>query len=365
MITLGIETSCDETAVAILDGEHGILANLIYSQVDLHARYGGVVPELASRDHLKKLPYLAEEALREAGTEWGEIGLVGATYGPGLIGPLVVGVSYAKGLCVALDVPLVGVHHLAAHLFAHRLSHPDVTPPFLGLIVSGGHTELVVVKGWDDFRVVGTIQNGRLQPLAGDGSRRRPHSARRPGHRTDADHRGRRGPRACWRLPERRNPWGQRAPLRGHHRGPPRGLRRLRAHNRPGHHRQRGGLSLQYRPHRQPVLPEHRHPPRAPAPRVHHHRQHHGWGWGGRFHHSHQLERHPGHGDQRGGRGTGRHLQLVGRTPSHPGRGHRGPGERKSLPSPAVGRGNRVHGRPRPDPGRSPVGTLAIGPGGA
>jgi N6-L-threonylcarbamoyladenine synthase len=159
MITLGIETSCDETAVAILRDRDEILANTIYSQVDLHARYGGVVPELASRDHLKKLPYLVEEALGKAKVSWKEIELVGVTYGPGLIGPLVVGVSYAKGLSVALDVPFVGVHHLAAHLFAHRLAYPNVPPPFLGLIVSGGHTELVVVKDWDDFRVIGTTRD--------------------------------------------------------------------------------------------------------------------------------------------------------------------------------------------------------------
>lgn len=159
MITLGIETSCDETAVAILRDGHEILASSVYSQVDLHARYGGVVPEIASRDHLKKLPYLVEETLGEAGIGWCDIDLVGVTYGPGLIGPLVVGVSYAKGLSVALGVPFVGVHHLAAHLFAHRLSYPDVPPPFLGLIVSGGHTELVVVKDWDDFRVVGTTRD--------------------------------------------------------------------------------------------------------------------------------------------------------------------------------------------------------------
>lgn len=159
MITLGIETSCDETAVALLRDGKEILANVLYSQVDLHARYGGVVPELASRDHLKKLPYLVEEALREAGIGWREVELVGVTHGPGLIGPLVVGVSYAKGLCVALDIPLVGVHHLAAHLFAHRLSHPEINPPFLGLIVSGGHTELVVVREWDDLRVIGTTRD--------------------------------------------------------------------------------------------------------------------------------------------------------------------------------------------------------------
>lgn len=155
MIVLGIETSCDETAAAVLrDGQH-ILASLVYSQTDLHARFGGVMPEAASRDHLRKLPDLLDEALATAGMGWDGIALVGVTCGPGLVGPLLVGMAHAAGLAVARSLPLIGVNHLAAHLFAHRLSEPDVGPPFLGLIVSGGHTLLVSVPRWGEYKVVG------------------------------------------------------------------------------------------------------------------------------------------------------------------------------------------------------------------
>ncbi len=155
MIVLGIETSCDETAVALVREDREILANLVYSQTDLHARYGGVMPEAASRDHLRKLPALAKEALERAGLSWNAVDLVGVTYGPGLIGPLLVGVSYAAGLALARNVPLVGVNHLAAHFFALRLSHPPAEPPFLGLLVSGGHTLLVAMPRWGEYQVVG------------------------------------------------------------------------------------------------------------------------------------------------------------------------------------------------------------------
>ncbi|MFH1609843.1 MAG: tRNA (adenosine(37)-N6)-threonylcarbamoyltransferase complex transferase subunit TsaD [Candidatus Bipolaricaulota bacterium] len=155
MIVLGIETSCDETAVAVVRDGREILANLVYSQTDVHARYGGVVPEAASRDHLRKLPCLADEALVASGIGWDGIELVGVTYGPGLVGPLLVGVAYAAGAALACGVPLVGVNHLAAHLFAHKLSEPDVEPPFLGVIVSGGHTLLVAVPRWGEYKIVG------------------------------------------------------------------------------------------------------------------------------------------------------------------------------------------------------------------
>ncbi len=158
MIALGIETSCDETSVALLRDEE-VLANLVYSQVELHARYGGVVPEVASRDHLRKLPPLVEEALRQAGLEPTDLGLVGVTRGPGLVGPLLVGLSYAKGLALALEVPLLGVNHLEAHLFSHRLAHPRAEPPLLALIVSGGHTSLVHVPQWGSYREVGATRD--------------------------------------------------------------------------------------------------------------------------------------------------------------------------------------------------------------
>ena len=154
MIVLGIETSCDETSVALLNDER-VIVNEIYSQADIHAQYGGVVPEVASRDHLRKLPLLVEAALKKAGLGLEDVGLVGVTRGPGLVGPLLVGLSYAKGLAVALSVPLVGVNHLEAHIFAHRLAHPQAEPPLLALIVSGGHTSLVHVPRWGEYREVG------------------------------------------------------------------------------------------------------------------------------------------------------------------------------------------------------------------
>jgi len=154
-LTLGIETSCDETAVAILKDETEILSNLIYSQAELHSRYGGVVPEVASRDHLRKLPYLVKEALEAAGVGIEGISLVAATRGPGLIGPLLVGFSYGKGLAYGLSNPFIGVNHLEGHIFAHRLANPDVDPPFMALIVSGGHTSLVDVDRYGEYRLVG------------------------------------------------------------------------------------------------------------------------------------------------------------------------------------------------------------------
>jgi N6-L-threonylcarbamoyladenine synthase len=155
-ITLGIETSCDETSAAVLRGETEILSNVVYSQVDLHARYGGVVPEVASRNHVVKLPYIVDDALKGAGVRVEEVSLYAATMGPGLVGPLLVGLCHAKGMAYASRTPFIGVNHLEGHLFAHRLQTPDVEPPFLCLIVSGGHTLLVDVARYGEYHVVGT-----------------------------------------------------------------------------------------------------------------------------------------------------------------------------------------------------------------
>ncbi len=159
MNVLAIETSCDETSVAVLRHGRHVLASLVYSQTQLHAAFGGVVPEVASRDHLRKLPILAEQALHQANVRWPDIGVVAVTRGPGLAGPLLVGVSYAKGVAWTRQIPLVGVNHLEAHLFAHQLAHPDAPPPLLGLIVSGGHTSLVSVPTWGDYRMIGTTRD--------------------------------------------------------------------------------------------------------------------------------------------------------------------------------------------------------------
>lgn len=156
--TLGIETSCDETAVAVLEGETTLVANLVYSQAELHARYGGVVPEVASRNHLRKLPYLIRETLAHAGISINQLSLVAATYGPGLVGPLLVGLSHGKGIAFGLDVPFIGVNHLEGHIFANRLAEPADrgSPPFMALVVSGGHTSLVAVPEYGEYQVVGT-----------------------------------------------------------------------------------------------------------------------------------------------------------------------------------------------------------------
>ncbi|MCD6212426.1 MAG: tRNA (adenosine(37)-N6)-threonylcarbamoyltransferase complex transferase subunit TsaD [Sulfurovum sp.] len=153
--TIGIESSCDETAVAVVNGERELMSSLIYSQAQMHARYGGVVPEVASRDHLRKLPYLVRDALAEATIDMEDVSLVAATYGPGLVGPLLVGLSYGKGMAFGLGVPFIGVNHLEGHIFAQRLSDTEIEPPFMGLIVSGGHTSLVDVASYGEYQLVG------------------------------------------------------------------------------------------------------------------------------------------------------------------------------------------------------------------
>ena len=154
-LTLGIETSCDETSVAILRGEHDVLINSVYSQVDLHAKYGGVVPEVASRNHVVKLPYLVQEAMQSLKLKLQDISLVAATYGPGLVGPLLVGLTQGKGLAYGLDIPFIGVNHLEGHMFAHRIAEPDAKPPFMALVVSGGHTSLIDVPEYGTYQLVG------------------------------------------------------------------------------------------------------------------------------------------------------------------------------------------------------------------
>jgi N6-L-threonylcarbamoyladenine synthase len=152
---LGIETSCDETAVAVYDGARGLLSHALHSQVALHANYGGVVPELASRDHVRVINPLIRQALAEAGLAPGDLGGIAYTAGPGLIGALMVGGAVAAGLALAHDLPLVQVHHMEAHLLAPMLESPHPEFPFLALLVSGGHTQLVAVAGVGDYRILG------------------------------------------------------------------------------------------------------------------------------------------------------------------------------------------------------------------
>ena len=152
---LGIETSCDETAVAVFDSRRGLLAHQIYSQVDLHAKFGGVVPELASRDHVRKLLPLVEAVLQEAAVDGPELAAVAYTAGPGLIGALLVGATTGVGLAMAWGVPAVPVHHMEAHLLAPLLEEDPPDFPFIALLVSGGHTMLVDVRGLGDYEILG------------------------------------------------------------------------------------------------------------------------------------------------------------------------------------------------------------------
>lgn len=152
---LGIETSCDETSASVVKGGRDIFSLVISSQTDLHSRYGGVVPELASRAHLEALMPTVEEALREAGVGLHELGAVAVTRGPGLIGSLLVGLTAAKAIAFALDVPLVGVNHLEAHIYAVFLEYPEVEPPLVAFVVSGGHTVLVYMPRHLEYEVLG------------------------------------------------------------------------------------------------------------------------------------------------------------------------------------------------------------------
>lgn len=155
MYVLGIETSCDETAVAIVHAEAGLIAHEIYSQIALHAEYGGVVPELASRDHIQKLLPIVERVLAKAGLTPNDIGGVAYTAGPGLVGALLVGASFGRALAYAWNVPAIGVHHLEGHLLAPFLEERKPTFPFLALLVSGGHTMLIDVHALGQYRLLG------------------------------------------------------------------------------------------------------------------------------------------------------------------------------------------------------------------
>ena len=144
-LTMGIESSCDETAVAITADGREVLANIISSQIAIHTQYGGVVPEIASREHLTNINPCIEQALAEAGVTMDEIDLIGVTNGPGLIGALVIGVAAAKALALAADKPLIGVNHMHGHVSGNYIASPTLEPPFTALVVSGGHTNIVAV----------------------------------------------------------------------------------------------------------------------------------------------------------------------------------------------------------------------------
>lgn len=155
MRVLGIETSCDETAVAVFDSSYGLCSHALYSQVDLHAKYGGVVPELASRDHIRRIQPLVRECLHSAGLQPADITAIGYTAGPGLVGALLVGAAFAKALSFAWQIPALAVHHMEGHLLAPLLDKEQPTFPFVALLVSGGHTQLVYVKAIGEYELLG------------------------------------------------------------------------------------------------------------------------------------------------------------------------------------------------------------------
>ena len=159
LITLAIESSCDETAVAILEGGRKVLANIVSSQIEIHKAFGGVVPEIASRKHIENINPIIQEALDTAGLTFEDIDIIGVTYGPGLIGALLVGLSSAKALSYALKKPLVGVNHIEGHVCANYIAHEDLKPPFTSLIVSGGHTYLVQVNDYTDYELMGRTRD--------------------------------------------------------------------------------------------------------------------------------------------------------------------------------------------------------------
>lgn len=156
---LAIESSCDETAAAIVTNGRCVKSNVIYSQIDLHTLYGGVVPEIASRKHIEKINQVIETALKEAEMKLADVDAIAVTYGPGLVGALLVGVAEAKALSFATGIPLIGVHHIEGHISANYIEHPDLEPQFLSLVVSGGHTHLVNVKGYGEYEVLGRTRD--------------------------------------------------------------------------------------------------------------------------------------------------------------------------------------------------------------
>ena len=159
IITLAVESSCDETSVAVLKNGREVLSNIINTQVDLHKKFGGVVPEVASRKHIENIDVVLQEALDKANIELNDIDHIAVTYGPGLVGALLVGLSHAKALAFTLNKPLVGVNHIEGHVSANYIEHKDLKPPFITLIVSGGHTHLVEVKDYGEYEILGRTRD--------------------------------------------------------------------------------------------------------------------------------------------------------------------------------------------------------------
>ena len=159
IVTMGIESSCDETSVAIVADGREVLSNVILSQIDIHKIYGGVVPEIASRQHLESINGVVEQALKNAGCTMEEIDVLGVTQGPGLVGALLIGIATAKSYALATGKPLVGVHHIHGHVCANYIEHKELKPPLLALVVSGGHTNLIYVKSYMEYEILGQTRD--------------------------------------------------------------------------------------------------------------------------------------------------------------------------------------------------------------
>lgn len=162
ILVLGIESSCDETSVAIVKNGREVLSNVIDTQIKIHEKFGGVVPEIASRNHIEAISRVAKKALEDANKTFEDIDVIAPTYGPGLVGALLVGVSYARGLAFALNKPLVGVNHLEGHISANYITHPDLEPPFLCMLTSGGNTQIVYVKDYCEMEVLGKTRDDAI-----------------------------------------------------------------------------------------------------------------------------------------------------------------------------------------------------------
>ena len=162
ILTLGIESSCDETSVAVVKNGREVLSNIINSQIKIHEKFGGVVPEIASRNHIEAISDVTKKALEEAKITFNDIDNIACTYGPGLVGALLVGVSYAKGLSYALNKPLTGTNHIEGHIAGNYISHKELRPPFLCLIISGGHTHLVHICDYDKFEILGRTKDDAI-----------------------------------------------------------------------------------------------------------------------------------------------------------------------------------------------------------
>ena len=159
VLILAIESSCDETAAAVVKNGRTVLSSVINSQIDIHTLYGGVVPEIASRKHIENINPVIELALKQADVTLDDITAIGVTYGPGLVGALLVGVAEAKAIAFAKKKPLVGIHHIEGHISANYIEHPDLEPPFAALVVSGGHTHLVMVKDYGTYEIIGRTRD--------------------------------------------------------------------------------------------------------------------------------------------------------------------------------------------------------------